>query len=395
MPEVIIGGEIRALTCRIFLTAGHLASWVTVPRQRPIRRQTTLGRTCNPNGSTGARGIGDGRCPAATTSTSPPNTPGSGPAVATRKRSRRQTLNPDRLLAHALNRGALQRPRPPPKRDPERITKRLIAQLESLGHKVTLEELPRPPKEPKPQHPGGFSCQPSPNPASAAGERHKPRHFKGGRGGQDRGRLANVWPPALDADCGRPRQGSRPELAATPNSPPSPPSPPPASSRRAPGRRSRAHDLPIRHRGAGVHGARGRHDCAGDRDWRAGRRVLPVRPGRGVAGGRRAEGHRRSGCYLARGPHVGVGGPRTASSLRRSSRSERRRLGWPLVRRVRLGGGGAGPRPDCPSARATRPAVPARRRNPASRLLVAGPGGPGGAAQLNGGAGGAGQRPCR
>jgi len=28
------------------------------------------------------------------------------------------------------------------KRDPERITKRLIAQLESLGHKVTLEELP-------------------------------------------------------------------------------------------------------------------------------------------------------------------------------------------------------------------------------------------------------------
>ena len=29
------------------------------------------------------------------------------------------------------------------KRDPERITKRLIAQLESLGHKVTLEELPQ------------------------------------------------------------------------------------------------------------------------------------------------------------------------------------------------------------------------------------------------------------
>jgi len=28
------------------------------------------------------------------------------------------------------------------KRDPERLTKRLIAQLESLGHKVTLEELP-------------------------------------------------------------------------------------------------------------------------------------------------------------------------------------------------------------------------------------------------------------
>jgi hypothetical protein len=28
------------------------------------------------------------------------------------------------------------------KRDPERITKRLIAQLESLGHKVTLEALP-------------------------------------------------------------------------------------------------------------------------------------------------------------------------------------------------------------------------------------------------------------
>ena len=29
------------------------------------------------------------------------------------------------------------------KRDPERIAKRLIAQLESLGHKVTLEELPQ------------------------------------------------------------------------------------------------------------------------------------------------------------------------------------------------------------------------------------------------------------
>lgn len=29
------------------------------------------------------------------------------------------------------------------KRDPERITKRLVAQLESLGHKVILEELPQ------------------------------------------------------------------------------------------------------------------------------------------------------------------------------------------------------------------------------------------------------------
>jgi transposase len=28
-------------------------------------------------------------------------------------------------------------------RDPERITKRLVAQLERLGHKVTLEELPQ------------------------------------------------------------------------------------------------------------------------------------------------------------------------------------------------------------------------------------------------------------
>ena len=27
--------------------------------------------------------------------------------------------------------------------DPERLTKRLIAQLESLGHKVILEELPQ------------------------------------------------------------------------------------------------------------------------------------------------------------------------------------------------------------------------------------------------------------
>jgi transposase len=29
------------------------------------------------------------------------------------------------------------------KRDPQRTTKRLIAQLESLGHKVVLEELPQ------------------------------------------------------------------------------------------------------------------------------------------------------------------------------------------------------------------------------------------------------------
>jgi transposase len=29
------------------------------------------------------------------------------------------------------------------KRDPQRLAKRLIAQLESLGHKVTLEELPQ------------------------------------------------------------------------------------------------------------------------------------------------------------------------------------------------------------------------------------------------------------
>ena len=28
------------------------------------------------------------------------------------------------------------------KRDPEKTTKRLIAQLEQLGHKVTLEQLP-------------------------------------------------------------------------------------------------------------------------------------------------------------------------------------------------------------------------------------------------------------
>jgi hypothetical protein len=32
------------------------------------------------------------------------------------------------------------------KRDPERITKRLIAQLQALGHHVTLERYPRPPE---------------------------------------------------------------------------------------------------------------------------------------------------------------------------------------------------------------------------------------------------------
>ena len=55
---------------------------------------------------------------------------------------RRQTLDPLRLLAHAHHRRALPRPRRRllPKRDPERNTKRLVAQLERLGHTVTLRQ---------------------------------------------------------------------------------------------------------------------------------------------------------------------------------------------------------------------------------------------------------------
>ena len=55
---------------------------------------------------------------------------------------RRQALDHLHLLTHAQHRRGLQRPRRrllPQTRDPERITKRLIAQLEALGHVVTLQ----------------------------------------------------------------------------------------------------------------------------------------------------------------------------------------------------------------------------------------------------------------
>ncbi len=55
------------------------------------------------------------------------------------------------------------------KRDPERITKRLIAQLEALGHHVTLEKprLPEKKKKKKKKKKTLFSCQ-FPSPAAPA-----------------------------------------------------------------------------------------------------------------------------------------------------------------------------------------------------------------------------------
>ena len=57
---------------------------------------------------------------------------------------RSQALDHLHHLGHALHRRAPQRPRRRllPQTRPERMTKRLIAQLESDGHKVTLEDLP-------------------------------------------------------------------------------------------------------------------------------------------------------------------------------------------------------------------------------------------------------------
>lgn len=47
------------------------------------------------------------------------------------------------------------------KRDPERTTKRLVAQLESLGHKLVLEQLPQAASTNTAQPWRGLSCQES------------------------------------------------------------------------------------------------------------------------------------------------------------------------------------------------------------------------------------------
>jgi hypothetical protein len=67
------------------------------------------------------------------------------PALPNRARQsdrRRQALDARRRLARAHQRPALRRPRtrllPPPQ--PTRTTKHLVAQLQALGHTVTLQE---------------------------------------------------------------------------------------------------------------------------------------------------------------------------------------------------------------------------------------------------------------
>jgi transposase len=74
----------------------------------------------------------------------PPNTPGCARAAATTKRSARPSTRSSRLLAHAVHRRDLQRPRGDhfARRDPAQATKRLVTQLEALGHTVTLHEAP-------------------------------------------------------------------------------------------------------------------------------------------------------------------------------------------------------------------------------------------------------------
>jgi hypothetical protein len=49
-------------------------------------------------------------------------------------------------------------------RDPERTTKRLVGQLERLGHKVTLETLPQTAYNTPQPSPNEFSCQKRPRP---------------------------------------------------------------------------------------------------------------------------------------------------------------------------------------------------------------------------------------
>ena len=60
------------------------------------------------------------------------------------------------------------------KRDPERITKRLIAQLEILGHHVILEELPQAACSNRRRDPNGISCQNSGAARGCLGSRRWP-----------------------------------------------------------------------------------------------------------------------------------------------------------------------------------------------------------------------------
>jgi transposase len=137
----------------VFPTAGHLAIvGRTVPRQRPVRRQTPLRQ--DPQGQQApqrrAHRRRDGR--AAHRRQLPPSALphqetrlGHGRALR-----RRQALDAVRGLAHAHHRRALQRTRrrvllPPLHRETDCYRRRLVHQLERLGHQVTLDPTPRPP----------------------------------------------------------------------------------------------------------------------------------------------------------------------------------------------------------------------------------------------------------
>ena len=118
-----------------------------VPRQRPVRRQTPLRQ--DPQGLQVARHRARrsraGRHPHQRQLPRSPIPATPAPRGHKKSARRRQTLDPLRLLAHAHHRRALPRPRRrllPHTATPNAQTKRLVAQLERLGHTVTLETLP-------------------------------------------------------------------------------------------------------------------------------------------------------------------------------------------------------------------------------------------------------------
>ena len=143
--EVIIaetGGDMTT-----FATASHLASWAGMcPGNDESAGKRRSGKTRK-----GSRWLRialvearQGRRPHPRHLPAPPNITGSEPAAARNTRhDRRRPLDPHRGLAHALQRRDLPRPRRDffARRDPERSTRRLVAQLERLGHTVTLEKV--------------------------------------------------------------------------------------------------------------------------------------------------------------------------------------------------------------------------------------------------------------
>jgi hypothetical protein len=131
---------------RVFPTARQLASWAgqcpgndQSAGKRPLRTRPQGLQVARPSAQAGRHGRHPHprQLPA---SPIPTAAPPDRPRPRTR---RRQTHDPLRLLAHAHHRRALPRARRrllPPPRPPTRQTRRLLAQLEALGHTATLQQ---------------------------------------------------------------------------------------------------------------------------------------------------------------------------------------------------------------------------------------------------------------